>query len=99
MGPPFNLRSRFNMYIPSIRTVVIFAIFLSAWGAYELGTPLGQPGYLLVFSYNIFEPLRPSFVDYEVFYWWLFPVYLYALAVGLSWILSRLDKIGDEHSS
>lgn len=96
MASPFNSRSRFNIFAPAIRTLVIFAILLSAWGAYELRTPLGQPGYLLVFSYNIFEPLRPPFVDYAVFYWWFFPVYLYVLAVALSWILSRLDEIGDE---
>lgn len=90
-----DLRSTVLALVPALRTVVIFTLFLASWWAYYT-SPLQSariPGYLLVVSYNTLELLRPAILDSTVF-WWFFPVYLYLLAAGLSWLISAVDQIG-----
>lgn len=48
-----DLRSRVIGLVPSLRTVVIFTLFLASWWAFYYVTPLGQLGYLLIVSYNM----------------------------------------------
>lgn len=89
-------RARALERIPSLRTVVIFTLFLASWWAYYT-SPLQSariPGYFLVVSYNTLELLRPAALDSSV-YWWFFPVYLYLLAAGVSWLISAIDQIGE----
>lgn len=86
-----NWRSRVIGLAPSLRTVVIFTIFLASWWAFYYVTVLGQLGYLLLRSYNTLELLRPAVIDSTV-YWWFFPVYLYVVAVCVSWLISVIDR-------
>lgn len=75
------------------RTIVVFILFIISMWAYH-NAPVRTaliPGYILLWSYNLLEALRPPILD-STTYWQFYPLYLYLLAVTIAWILSFTDS-------